>query len=170
MVVLDFVPRPGWDVEFTETEMLSLDEVGFVDAALPAELTFVVNGVDLSWHEWIPMLQFARDFWAAAVGLSEEAPEAEFIVFDLIPVVRLRWIAGDDVLVRRDGIDATARCGRRELVVSCARFAVRVYDHFIAAYPVAVRNAALRAWYRVSRDGRNAARVTREAYGDERRR
>lgn len=147
MILLDYTANRGWDKTFTSAQLEQATESDFVNDAFLANLVWIVNGVDLSWPDDIPMLQFAKDLFSAVCALSPDDPHQEFIVFDLVPVVRLDLAEGSDVSIRRSdpGVVATARLS--ELIRASARFGLRVYDDFLAAYPSASNNEVLKHWY-----------------------
>lgn len=155
MIVLDFsVLDP---IGAISREDLPLVTVGAIALELfQCSLTFVVNGVDLSWDEEIPMVDFARSLFFAASSLGEVKRSAEFISVDLLPWWRLELV-NDQVQISREDLDRVGECERANLVAAAADFGVRVYDAALRAVPELRGNAMLSTWYPYEEMRRSAA-------------
>jgi hypothetical protein len=126
------------------------EDLTFAQLALEvfaADLTFIINDIDMSWKAEIPMLHFARAMFVAAMELVPEKPVITFISPDLVPVTTFALEDHSIVSVRRQGVDWNARCERAELIESTAEFGVRVFTDFIGNKPGASKSEFLRAWY-----------------------
>ena len=114
------------------------------------DLIWIINGTDLSWRDQIPMLDFARSLFLAAVALSPANSEERFILPELFPWIMLVLDKGDIVTVSRQDEPVTGTCSRIELVAAAAAFGVKVYDLFTEAYPSVRANRFFSSWYPLS--------------------
>ena len=146
-LILDFIPRRGWDRMYTEREAASLCEADFQIDAFPCEVILIADDSDLSWSANIPILDFCRSLFMAVVSLSETDPQARFISPDLEPWNALTLQNDGTVTIQRQGVSSCARVSREELLRSVACMGVRAYRSFVVAYPIVDVTGNLRTWY-----------------------
>jgi hypothetical protein len=149
-VVLDCALHAGWERRYTETEIGRLSDADLGIEAMPGDLIGIVNGTDLSWRDQIPMLDFARSLFLAAVALSPTNLKERFILPELFPWLMLVLDKGDIVTASREDEPVTATCSRMELVTAAAAFGVKVYNLFSEVYPSVRTNGFFSSWYPLS--------------------
>jgi hypothetical protein len=121
-------------------------------------LTFTVDGVDLSWREYIPMIDFAKSMFTAACSLSyPDHTTKPFISVELAPWWTFQ-LHDSRVVISRDDVPDRAECGQAELIRATGDFGVRVYEACLAALPAARENTFLSDWYPLD-EMRRAART-----------
>lgn len=146
MILLDYklISRSVGPVTVKEAQSLSIAELA--TEIFESKLIFVINDVDLSWDDDVPMVDFARSLFIVSTLLSEKSPVEEFLSPGLEPYWTLR-LRGPDVEVSREGLAGHGICPLGELVRESASFGVRVYDDFLSAYPLAAKSRLLSSWY-----------------------
>ena len=86
MIVLDYLAHKNWDRAYTDREVKNLTEADFGREVMPGSLVWIIDSIDMSWHDEVPMIDFAAALFYATDALSSANPEAGFIVPELPPV------------------------------------------------------------------------------------
>ena len=132
---------------FTDREIEKISEYQLSVEALPSDLICRINGVDLSWRDEIPMLDYSRSLFLALTALSPENPIEQFVSPELIPWTYVRLGGGDLVTVSRQGVEASATCPRRALISASALLGIKSYELFSSRYPAIKSNAIFKDWF-----------------------
>lgn len=121
------------------------DESVLLYSSFLGDVVFAVDDTDFSarWG-WIPILDFARNFFLVVKELPNESQFSyEFTESDA--AINLR-MADDEVIVSATYVSGTARISYEELLSQTHAFVNRILKEFGAAYPLLKENPIFLAY------------------------